>query len=82
MEIVHIEPDDCKRLPAPWIFNRSAVQELVVRIRPSQRWRRVYFFAGLDGQKVDGRANFFYVNSKEKGMIEVILPKHFSSSNV
>jgi len=78
VDIVTIKPENCQAIKAPWVSNKSMVQNCMVRIPPSQRWRRVYLFVGLDGHTVENRNHFYYIKSNDEVWTEVVLPQTFS----
>jgi len=77
MDTVTIKLENCQSIKAPWVSNKSMTQNCMVRIPPSQRWRRVYLFVGLDGRTVDERNHFYYIKSNADVWTEVVLPQDF-----
>lgn len=57
------------QVPAPWVSNTSEITGYMVRLSPSQRWRRVFHCLSRC-RTVD----YFYVKGKGGKRIEVVPP--------
>lgn len=69
---VPISAENFQRIRAPWISETSGVQPYMVRIPPSQRWRRVYLHSSQ--QAINGRTYGYYVRTKDESHLWLDIP--------